>query len=277
MFFDLYNDELEMIGRFEKVVGLSGELHTFEDDIDYFLRFEKGTVCEGFSELQNLMDFPAEVRVLDSSLNTVGKYHIFWKKCVFHTPAKNQNYFEEVTALCELYDFSHLESMYIWELWSSSSPSLNQWAGLDFHKQRAWLEVAFREAWYRGPFVQSKRRSFTLDGSHVTNETNFYIALGEAIIGPRGFFGWNLDSLEECLSTGYFGTSAPFELVWKKSQVFMDSHCPAVQDRAFLASLIETKTKFPSTQFCHNLQNQSNWLEDCMDLLSYKMVDVIFE
>ena len=39
-----------------------------------------------------------------------------------------------------------------------------------------------------------------------------------AINGPGGYFGWNLDALDDCLS-GRFGARAPFRLVWHDSAV----------------------------------------------------------
>ena len=58
--------------------------------------------------------------------------------------------------------------------------------------------------------------SYEFDGSYVTDRLGLYCALGEAINGPGGYFGSNLDGLADCLRGG-FGASAPFHLVWKES------------------------------------------------------------
>ncbi|MGP3917619.1 barstar family protein [Nonomuraea sp. 10N515B] len=34
---------------------------------------------------------------------------------------------------------------------------------------------------------------------HITDEVAFYRAMGEAINGPGGYFGRNLDALDDCL------------------------------------------------------------------------------
>jgi len=52
-----------------------------------------------------------------------------------------------------------------------------------------------------------------LDGRHITDEDGFYCALGEAVNGPGGYFGWNLDALNYCLR-GHWGAQAPFTLHW---------------------------------------------------------------
>ncbi|MCC8247074.1 barstar family protein [Saccharothrix luteola] len=45
--------------------------------------------------------------------------------------------------------------------------------------------------------------------------------MGEAINGPGGYFGWNLDALDECV-TGQFGAHPPFRLVWHDSAIAAD-------------------------------------------------------
>ncbi|MGC4986061.1 barstar family protein, partial [Streptomyces sp. DT193] len=57
---------------------------------------------------------------------------------------------------------------------------------------------------------------FTVDGRHIIDEDSFYCAIGEAINGPGGYFGWNLDALDDCLCGGW-GASVPFTLHWDSS------------------------------------------------------------
>ncbi|WP_372446956.1 barstar family protein [Nocardia goodfellowii] len=57
-----------------------------------------------------------------------------------------------------------------------------------------------------------------MDGQAVTDIASFYCALGEAINGPGGYFGWNLDALWDCLRGGW-GASSPFTLEWLHSDV----------------------------------------------------------
>jgi RNAse (barnase) inhibitor barstar len=52
----------------------------------------------------------------------------------------------------------------------------------------------------------------------VTDRPGFYCAIGEAVNGPGGYFGANLDALRDCLRGG-FGATAPFHLVWHASTV----------------------------------------------------------
>lgn len=45
-----------------------------------------------------------------------------------------------------------------------------------------------------------------------------YKDLRDEHTGPGGYFGWNLDALDDCLC-GRFGAQTPFRLVWHHSAV----------------------------------------------------------
>jgi len=67
--------------------------------------------------------------------------------------------------------------------------------------------------------------TYHLDGRFVTDVEGFYCAIGEAINGPGGHFGWNLDALEDCLR-GRFGAQTPFRLVWHDPTVAREHLAP---------------------------------------------------
>ncbi|MBF6178614.1 barstar family protein [Nocardia otitidiscaviarum] len=108
----------------------------------------------------------------------------------------------------------------------------NIWRGLDAAERTAWLAVALWTSAYqrRGRPDQAAGHVFTLDGRTITDMVSFYCALGEAINGPGGYFGWNLDALADCLRGGW-GATNPFTLEWLYSEVarehLLTSHDPA--------------------------------------------------
>jgi len=71
--------------------------------------------------------------------------------------------------------------------------------------------------------------AYHLDGRHVTDVEGFYCAIGEAINGPGGYFGWNLDELRDCLRGGW-GAARPFRLIWQDAAV-AQKHLVAGYDR----------------------------------------------
>ena len=56
--------------------------------------------------------------------------------------------------------------------------------------------------------------AYELCGRHITDEPGLYLALGEAVNGPGGYFGGCLDALVDCLR-GNFGYTAPATLLWR--------------------------------------------------------------
>jgi RNAse (barnase) inhibitor barstar len=109
----------------------------------------------------------------------------------------------------------------IWERWRVSEPdSINLWAEYDAAGRRAWLDVVGARRFFgsRKTSDGPPGKTYELEGSYVTDETSFYIAIGEAINGPAGYFGWNLSALADC-ARGRFGATNPFTLIWRHSDV----------------------------------------------------------
>jgi RNAse (barnase) inhibitor barstar len=92
------------------------------------------------------------------------------------------------------------------------------WCELAPEDRHAWLSGALwsREYQRQGTSDAPAGQVFTLDGRHVVDRDTFLCAIGEAINGPGGYFGWNLDALVDCL-TGGWGATTPFTLRWDSS------------------------------------------------------------
>jgi len=71
-------------------------------------------------------------------------------------------------------------------------------------------------ATYDGADTQPVTTVYVIDGMLVTSLEDFYRVLGEAITGPGGYFGGNLDALDGCLRGG-FGTpdDDDFVIEWR--------------------------------------------------------------
>ncbi|MGW1996048.1 barstar family protein [Embleya sp. NPDC001921] len=92
------------------------------------------------------------------------------------------------------------------------------WHELGPEDRHAWLSVAL---WSRDYQRQGKPDApagqvFTFDGRRIVDRDSFYCAIGEAVNGPGGYFGWNLDALIDCLRGGW-GATTPFTLQWDYS------------------------------------------------------------
>lgn len=119
------------------------------------------------------------------------------------------------------------------------------WHSLDTEGRKAWLSVALWSRKYRRRERSedvSPGQAFTLDGRQIVDPDSFYCALGEAINGPGGYFGWNLAAVDDCLGGGW-GARPPFTLEWQNSDIARSrliNHRPQGRDNgAFLEVLLE--------------------------------------
>ncbi|MFB7182501.1 barstar family protein [Streptomyces sp. NPDC056257] len=107
----------------------------------------------------------------------------------------------------------------VWELLRTGHLNrTGMWHELAPEDRHAWLSVALWSWDYhrRGRPDAPAGEVFTLDGRHIVDKDSFYCAIGEAVNGPGGYFGWNLDALEDCLRGGW-GATTPFALHWDSS------------------------------------------------------------
>ncbi|MFI6939908.1 hypothetical protein ACIBI4_11580 [Streptomyces sp. NPDC050418] len=103
----------------------------------------------------------------------------------------------------------------VWERRLAGPPdAVGTWADLGTRQRLAWLELV------RGHRSRSNRRArqaghvYELDGHHITDVPGLYLALGEAVNGPGGYFGGCPSAVEDCLAGG-FGFTAPATLLWR--------------------------------------------------------------
>ncbi|MES4900952.1 MULTISPECIES: barstar family protein [unclassified Streptomyces] len=107
----------------------------------------------------------------------------------------------------------------LWQRWYDGPPTApNQWAGYGTGDRELWLDCVRERG--RGPAVPAAPpgRVYEVDGRHITDVPGLYLALGEAMRGPGGYFGGNADALDDCLCGG-FGVTTPCTLVWHDAQV----------------------------------------------------------
>ncbi|MFJ9560183.1 barstar family protein [Streptomyces fuscichromogenes] len=105
----------------------------------------------------------------------------------------------------------------IWERWLVGPPdSPGAWAGLDTRRRGAWLDLVRERACRRVHRDRPAGHAYELDGRRITDEPSLYLALGEAVNGPGGYFGGCPAALDDCLR-GTFGYTAPATLLWRNA------------------------------------------------------------
>ncbi|MFB7495121.1 barstar family protein [Streptomyces sp. NPDC056161] len=163
----------------------------------------------------------AELQVVDRRGDCIGKYYLGRVRATLtRTPDMSDERYPEVP-----YDFFGFteefpEAGRIWQRWAAGGGPVEsgEWARVPAAWQESWLHVV-QTSW----FTTGRRATrylgggtVVLDGSLITGRDAFYCALGEAVNGPRGYFGSNLDALFDCLRTARADGTAPFDLVWRE-------------------------------------------------------------
>ncbi|MDI4647902.1 barstar family protein [Cohnella hashimotonis] len=110
--------------------------------------------------------------------------------------------------------FSEAPLPFAFEVWNRLRERPNdpgQWHSCSHGEKQAWLQVLRLRC--NKPQIDRKGQVLSVDGSIIQDEETFFIALGEAINGPFGYYGADLDGLADCLCGG-FGLIPPFTLTW---------------------------------------------------------------
>lgn len=103
----------------------------------------------------------------------------------------------------------------LWERWLAGPPRTpGAWAGLDTRQRGAWLDHVRESACRRPLHDRPSGQAYELDGRYITDVPGLYLALGEAVNGPGGYFGGSGPALDDCLG-GSFGHTAPATLLWR--------------------------------------------------------------
>ncbi|MGW7250441.1 barstar family protein [Streptomyces decoyicus] len=133
------------------------------------------------------------------------------------------------------------EAEKIWRRWASGIVlEKGEWLRWPVSYQSAWLHVV-QNSW----FTLNRRAArygvdevVYLDGAHISTRSGFFCALGEAVNGPGGYFGSNLDALADCISSS-FGEGPPVKIVWRNFQASQE-----ILDSAFLDSVAGVMREF---------------------------------
>ncbi|MGQ4516674.1 barstar family protein [Streptomyces sp. DW26H14] len=133
------------------------------------------------------------------------------------------------------------EAAGIWRRWASPVVlQKGEWAGRSTSYQSAWLHVV-QNSWFASDHaaVHSKDADVLhLQGSHIVSRPGFFCAVGEAVNGPGGYLGSNLDAFANCISSGD-RSRIPGKIVWHDYAASQES-----LDHDFLDSVSEIMHEF---------------------------------
>lgn len=236
----LDDDSNLVVGTCVDILGLSGECTSIEENES----FHK-IILQDFKITQSFKEFCIKTKsgvinihlgINDVNGDSIGSYYFSLKDPLyFHkrVPENKKNYLELIGTLLTK---ASKEALVIWEEWRHSPPaSTNLWSNLTDQQREGWLEVA-RLYIKRSSNQHDERHGvYTFDATYVKDSSSFFCALGEAINGPGGYFGFDLMSLEDCLCGG-FGVVPPLTLNLRNDSDFFET------DSVFFTQLNEIFT-----------------------------------
>ncbi|MFI5531855.1 barstar family protein [Kitasatospora sp. NPDC051853] len=103
------------------------------------------------------------------------------------------------------------------ERWLAGPPDApGAWVDLNPRDRQAWLDLVREHGCCTDHHPRPPGQAYELDGRHITDAASLYLALGEAVNGPGGYFGANTAAVDDCLC-GSFGHTSPATLLWRHS------------------------------------------------------------
>ncbi|CAL9642986.1 barstar family protein [Streptomyces sp. enrichment culture] len=107
----------------------------------------------------------------------------------------------------------------LWDRWLAGPPkNPGAWAVLGTRQRESWLELVRERGCRIRHHDRPAGREYEMDGRHITDRPGLFLALGEAVNGPGGYFGGCLDAVVDCLR-GDFGYRAPATLLWRHAAI----------------------------------------------------------
>jgi hypothetical protein len=160
-----------------------------------------------------------ELCVLDDAGQTIGAYFVADVRVDDVRPSAVGDGLVDVSVTGLLLSQPHPLAGPVWTRWRSGRPSEpNLWAPRDGDGRAGWLEVV-RLSWLRGHHADRPAgMTVVVDGRFATDAPGLYLAIGEAVNGPGGYFGASPDALADCLCGG-FGATVPFTVEWTAADV----------------------------------------------------------
>ncbi|MFI9259751.1 barstar family protein [Streptomyces sioyaensis] len=129
----------------------------------------------------------------------------------------------------------------IWRRWASGvALEKGEWLQWPASQHSAWLHVV-QNAWFTSNHRAARYGGegvAYLDGFHMSTKSGFFCALGEAVNGPGGYFGSNLDGLADCISSSS-GEGLPMKIIWQNFRTSQE-----LLDRAFMESTMKVMREF---------------------------------
>ncbi len=219
----------ELVGFCMDIVGLNADTVVEYNNFKYHkIELIDFHLCDQYlkylKESKDILCQSCIINVLDNEGISIGEYSVYVEKYLKYDELKEIREHQNLTLICSLNYVAVGNEVKLWDKWRCSKPNkTNEWATLNDEDRKAWLNVVMKYHFgykrsYYDPYENISGETYYLDGRNITTFESFFCALGEAINGPGGYYGFDESNILDCL-TGGFRVCHPFKLVWKNSTV----------------------------------------------------------
>lgn len=227
--FLLIDDESELtIGFCEDILILNEEKNFLENDVNLhklvLLNFNINNdfikyhikLKEGISNIN--------IGVIDRNKKVLGMYYMSLNNLIRFNQEDFDNEYSCYELEGTLINPPSNETLKLWDIWRNNVPNkIGEWRRLTNSYRFRWLEIVrLYNSQIHTKTIDKKIDDIYLDGAYIKDSSSFFCALGEAVNGPGGYFGFDINSLQDCLC-GSFGIKIPFTIIWYNSSVMIKS------------------------------------------------------
>ena len=211
----LERDKEELVGSFHDIDGIEQPL--IETDFCDEIRLFNGFFSPSFNDKSDLVCGDIRVGICDEDGELMASFSGVAEAFVI----SEVNNALEITLKGEGLPYMSNGALSIWMNRRKGVPvNKGSWIDLSSSEREAWLEVALLDARKRP--IRIEKRMVDIDGAFVRDKVSFLCSFGEAVFGPGGYIGRDLDGLKDCL-TGGFGFEPPLQLHWVNSTLSEES------------------------------------------------------
>lgn len=268
--------DYELVGYFMDIVGLNADVSVMYDKEEFhniqLINFE---ICDDY--LKYLKDSKSNfggscvIHVLDNEGISIGEYSVYMKKYMKYSDLKEIKKHDTLTLICSLSFTAVGNEIRLWDKWRYSKPNKkSEWVTLSDEDRIAWLNIvmkyhsSYKRSFYT-PYENISGGTYYLDGINITTYESFFCALGEAMNGPGGYYGFDELNLIDCL-TGGFRACCPFKLIWKNSTVALKN---------LTKEEWENYIKRKEEQYLDVVEDESDWKPN--HSFFYEIIEILIE
>lgn len=135
----------------------------------------------------------------------------------------------------------------VWDIWKENLPTIkNEWTFLSFDLKVGWLEATRHHANRNIRNIDGEKEVYEIDTMGIQDEVTFFLALGEALVGPGGYYGWDILSLDDLLYSDP-KIQPPFILSFKNGEKNMVTNLDEIflgKKKEFLQRIRRLFTKY---------------------------------